>query len=137
MDGLTARQEAYCAARARGLSQRAAYREAYPRARSWKDSSVDVRACELESSGKVMRRLREIREQARKELAWELVDAARLLLEVLYASMDEFRESAAEGVINDEARRAVLDAVASLNRLFGVDGQDGTEGRRVTILDDI
>lgn len=63
-DGLTTNQELYCAARMRGLTQRAAYREAYPRSRSWKDSSVDPKASELESGGKVAARLAELRAEA-------------------------------------------------------------------------
>ena len=69
-DGLTTNRELYCAARMRGLTQRAAYREAYPRSASWKDSSVDAKACELESDGKVSERLAELRaEAARKAVA--------------------------------------------------------------------
>lgn len=47
---MTPKQEAYCNARARGLSQRKAYREAYPASEKWQDETVDKRASELEAA---------------------------------------------------------------------------------------
>ena len=64
---LTAPQEKYCQARARGLSQRQAYREAYPKSAKWKDSAVDSQACRLEALPKVSARLEELQEAAAKE----------------------------------------------------------------------
>ncbi len=64
---LTPKQEAYCLARTRGLSQRQAYREAYPHTSSWGKNSVDVAASRLESDAKVALRLRELREAAARE----------------------------------------------------------------------
>ena len=64
---LTAQQERYCQARARGLSQRKAYREAYPKSARWKDSAVDSQACRLEKLPKVSARLAELTEAAAKE----------------------------------------------------------------------
>lgn len=61
---ITQNQELYCQARMRGLTQRAAYREAYPRSRTWKDKSVDEAAAKLEANPKVSPRLAELREQA-------------------------------------------------------------------------
>ncbi|WP_305296562.1 PBSX family phage terminase large subunit [Parvibacter caecicola] len=66
---LTAAQEKYCQARARGLTQRQAYREAYPKAARWKDSAVDSQACRLEALPKVSARLEELQEAAAKEAA--------------------------------------------------------------------
>ena len=63
-DSITQNQELYCQARMRGLSQRQAYREAFPKSRSWKDATVDGRACELESSPMVSVRLRELKRAA-------------------------------------------------------------------------
>lgn len=64
---LTAPQEKYCQARARGLSQRQAYREAYPKSSNWKDPSVDVAASKLEGTAKVSQRLADLQEAAAKE----------------------------------------------------------------------
>lgn len=64
---MTPKQEAYCNARARGLSQRKAYREAYPASEKWQDETVDKRASELERNGEVLGRLREIQGAAADE----------------------------------------------------------------------
>ena len=56
-DQITQNQELYCQARMRGLSQRRAYREAFPNSARWKDATVDARACELEATPKVSGRL--------------------------------------------------------------------------------
>lgn len=61
---ITQNQELYCQARMRGLSQRKAYREAYPRSRAWKDSAVDRRASELEGKPEVSARLTELKRAA-------------------------------------------------------------------------
>ena len=63
---LTTRQEKYCQARARGLTQRQAYREAYPSSVKWKDSAVDSQACRLEALPKVSARLEELQKAAAK-----------------------------------------------------------------------
>lgn len=59
---LTPRQEAYCRARAEGLSQRRAYRRAYPSSQKWTDNAVDRQACVLEATPKVHQRLEELKE---------------------------------------------------------------------------
>ena len=72
-DQITQNRELYCQARMRGLSQRRAYREAYPRSRRWKDSAVDRRASELEGRPEVSARLRELRRAAAAAaFAWAL-----------------------------------------------------------------
>ena len=64
---LTQNQELYVQARLRGLSQRIAYREAYPRSKNWKDSAVDSAASRLEASSKVSARLADLNKQAAKK----------------------------------------------------------------------
>mgnify|MGYP004652229347 FL=1 len=57
---LTPQQETYCVKRCEGLSQRKAFRIAYPRSQGWKDSSVDCNASQLESKAKIAQRIREL-----------------------------------------------------------------------------
>ena len=64
---LTTQQERYCQERAKGLSQRQAYRIAYPKSQKWKDASVDIAASRLESIAKVSLRLKELQEIAAKQ----------------------------------------------------------------------
>ena len=56
--------EDYAQARAAGLSQRTAYRAAYPKSEKWKDSTVDVKASKLEKEDKVLVRYQELKDEA-------------------------------------------------------------------------
>ena len=57
--------EDYAQARAKGLSQRKAYREAYPKSVNWKDTTVDSKASDLErKNGLILERLAEIKDEA-------------------------------------------------------------------------
>lgn len=56
--------EDYAQARAAGLSQRKAYRAAYPKSEKWKDSTVDVKASKLEKEDKVLVRYQELKDEA-------------------------------------------------------------------------
>lgn len=49
-----------------GMSQRKAYRDAYPSAEKWKDSSVDNRAYMLAKNSEILARLNEIQEEQKK-----------------------------------------------------------------------
>lgn len=57
---LTPKREAFAAALARGLSQAAAYREAFPSSLTWKDASVWQRASALAADVKVQSRVAEL-----------------------------------------------------------------------------
>ena len=47
-----------------GMSQRKAYREAYPASKRWKDTTVDSKASTLNKNGKVAERYNELLEEA-------------------------------------------------------------------------
>ena len=99
---LTQNQELYCQARMRGLTQRAAYREAYPRSRSWKDETVDKRASELETrNGVVMGRLEALKAEAASRA---IGDRA----EIIRANFMAMRKAAGEvGKASDLSRAPV------------------------------
>jgi hypothetical protein len=61
---MTTRQEKFARNLAKGMSQRQAYRDAYPNARKWKDESVDNKASALARSGEVSARLAELTRKA-------------------------------------------------------------------------
>lgn len=86
---LTPKQEAYCRARLRGLSQRAAYREAYPHSVKWKDNSVDREASVLESTPKVSQRLEALKAEA-------AANAIGDRTEVITAAFKAMRKASAE-----------------------------------------
>lgn len=57
--------EDYAQARAEGLSQRKAYRKAFPKAEAWKDNTVDNKASALERDNKeIMARYQELKNEA-------------------------------------------------------------------------
>lgn len=112
---LTNNQELYCQARLRGLSQRAAYREAYPRSSSWSDDSVDSAASRLEANSKVSTRLEKLREQSARAAA---LDRATIL-----ARLDTLADMSAKAVgdayrsgqgIDPSASRALVSASREL-----------------------
>ena len=57
--------EDYAQARAKGMSQRKAYRAAYPSSEHWKDTVVDSKASDLERShGSIVERYNELKTEA-------------------------------------------------------------------------
>lgn len=63
---MTSRQEKFARNVAQGMTQREAYRDAYPAARKWKDANVDAQASKLAKNAKVSTRLAELRKKAEK-----------------------------------------------------------------------
>lgn len=57
---LTSRQENFVNNLVKGMSQRIAYRDAYPSSKKWKDETVDSKASTLLKNGKVMERYNEL-----------------------------------------------------------------------------
>jgi hypothetical protein len=91
VDKLTPKQELFVQGIISGLSQRQAYRQAYPSAMKWRDKVVDNKASELLKNGEVLVRYRELlkqfsnmslwsREQAFNEYEW-LKNKARASIE--------------------------------------------------------
>lgn len=112
MDKLTPKQELFVQGIISGLSQRQAYRQAFPNSKKWKDSAVDSNASVLLQNTKVLQRYRELlkqfsnmslwsREQAFNEYEW-LKNKARASIEndgIRQANSNAFL-SALEGMNN-------------------------------------
>lgn len=99
---MTPKREKYCQARARGLSQRQAYREAYPASVEWADETADKRASELEKKGEVLGRLEELRSESAKRA---VISKAKLL-----NRLDSLADKASEHVVyTDESGRERVD----------------------------
>lgn len=125
---LTPKQEAYCQARARGLSQRRAFREAYPHSASWKDGSVDVNASKLESDAKVSLRIKELQEiAARASVASRTAVIDRMAHLNRYSS-EIAAEKASRGIIDKDAIGAMMASGSKLLDVLPDDGErdDGT-----------
>ena len=54
------RHEKFVRGLANGLSQRNAYRAAFPNSAKWKDNTVDSKACNLAKEDKILARLKEL-----------------------------------------------------------------------------
>lgn len=83
---MTSRQEKFARNVAKGMTQRAAYRDAYPNSRKWKDAAVDSQACILARNSEVSKRLAELRKANE--------DAARLTREKKLAIIEKDIENA-------------------------------------------
>lgn len=144
MDKLTPKQELFVQGIISGLSQRQAYRKAYPSAKKWQDNVVDNRASELLKNGEVLVRYRKLlkqfsnmslwsREQAFNEYEW-LKNQARASIEqdgVRQANSNAFL-AALDGMNNmafrdlelaDEKLRLEID---NLKAQLGSDDEDDT-----------
>lgn len=58
------RWEAFAQNLSAGMTQRTAYRAAFPNSERWKDTTVDSRACELAKNGEVLGRYEELKAEA-------------------------------------------------------------------------
>ena len=101
------RQELFAQGLAKGLSQRVAYRAAYPNSVDWKDNTVDARACELAKDSKVVVRLAELRAMATSNAIMTATERKEWLTKLI---MD------AEGKHNTGDRLKALDI---LNKMDG------------------
>lgn len=110
---LTINQENYCNARMRGLSQRQAYREAYPRSVAWKDDSVDNAASKLERNAQVSHRLTQMKTQTAKAAK---LDKQKYLkgIDTLFNAAHNVMGNTAKngGEIDRDAANAMLKAAA-------------------------
>ena len=76
MDKLTPKQELFVQGIISGLSQRQAYRQAYPSAKKWRDNVVDNKASELLKNGEVLVRYRELLKQFSNMSLWSREQAS-------------------------------------------------------------
>ena len=78
--------EDYAQARAEGLSQRKAYRKAFPRSEAWKDATVDNKASALERENcEILARYQELKEIAANQAGGAVltrIEKRRLLAEM-------------------------------------------------------
>ena len=65
-----------------GMSQRAAYRDAFPSAEKWTDKTVDNRACELANDGEIMGRVSELHDAAASPLILDRQSRMIILTEI-------------------------------------------------------
>ncbi len=102
---LTTKQEKFVRGLVSGLSQRKAYRAAYPSSEKWKDEAVDSKACNLLKVAKVKARYDELREKA--ENAAIMTRAQRM---ITLSDIAQFSKK-------DDSR---IKAIDTLNKMDGI-----------------
>lgn len=124
-DTLTQKQEMYCQARMRGLSQRKAYREVYENARRMKDATVDSRACTLEAKPQVNRRLAELRRAAAAAATKTRAEVIAGMSEAFDRSLENLVYKTDFGAIDKGAISGVSQLGKTLVDLLPDDAGDG------------
>ena len=89
---ISEKQEIFVRGLANGLSQRVAYRAAYPKAKNWKDSTVDVKACQLAKDNKIMIRLQELRDMATSKAVMSATERKEWLSELIMNEEEETKD---------------------------------------------
>lgn len=105
MDKLTPKQELFVQGIISGLSQRQAYRQAYPSAKGWLDSSVDSKAAVLLQNVKVLSRYRELLKQFSNMALWSREQA--------FNEYEWLKNKARSSIENDGVRQANSNAFLS------------------------
>ena len=114
---LTSKQEKYVQGLVAGLSQRQAYREAYPNSIEWKDRTVDSRASELFKKSKVLGRYNELMEEHKTKALFTRQEAVNELI-WLYKQSKKSIEEQDEGYVRQGTSGAMLGA---LDRLIALE----------------
>ena len=130
MARLTAKQEKYVQGLVAGLSQREAYRKAYPNAVEWKDSAVDSNASTLLRSTKVSQRYDELMDEHKEKAMFTREDAINELI-WLYKQSKESIESHDEGYVRQGTSGAMLGALDRLITLELLDPRQRLEYEKV------
>ena len=87
-----ARHEKFAQGIASGLSQRKAYRAAFPNSVKWKDETVDVKASELKKNDKVLVRLEELAQKASNDAIMDATERKEWLTKIVKSAMEETKD---------------------------------------------
>ena len=117
---LTAKQEKYVQNLVKGLSQREAYRKAYPSSLKWKDNIVDSKASNLFKNGKVLARYNELIDKADDEAIMSAKERMIWLTNVINGNVTNTTYDSNGNAYNNEAYISdKLKAVDVLNKMSG------------------
>lgn len=122
---LTAKQEKYVQNLVKGLSQREAYRKAYPSSLKWKDNIVDSKASNLFKNGKVLARYNELIDKADDEAIMSAKERMIWLTNVIKGNVTHTSYDSNGNAYDNEAYISdKLKAVDVLNKMSGEYIQD-------------
>ncbi|MGT2834031.1 terminase small subunit [Streptococcus hyointestinalis] len=122
MAKLTPKQELFVQGIIAGLSQRQAYRKAYPSAKSWQDNVVDNRASELLKNGEVLVRYRELLKQFSNMSLWSREQA--------FNEYEWLKNKAKQAIENEGVKQANANAF-----LAAVDGMNNMAFKELELED--
>ena len=129
MDKLTPKQELFVQGIISGLSQRQAYRQAYPSANKWRGNVVDNKASELLKNGEVLVRYRELLKQFSNMSLWSREQA--------FNEYEWLKNKARANIENDGIRQAnsnaFLSALDGMNNMVFHDLELADEKLRLEI----
>ena len=119
---LTAKQERFCQnLEVKRMSQREAYRDAYPGAKNYKPKTLDETACRLAKEDKILARRKELREEQASQIALEASWTRQDALNELKWLMDKAKEELTlKGEMSGPNVSALINAVKELNTIFRV-----------------
>ena len=121
------RYEKYAQELHKGLSQRKAYREAFPQSVKWKDSTVDNRASELYKTSEILGRLQELKEAT----ANESIMTAQERLEFLSGIVKDINKE--KIVVETEEGEKIFEKPANLGKkMKAIDLMNKMQGVYVT-----
>ena len=86
------RHEKFAQCIANGLSQRKAYRAAFPNSVKWKDETVDSKASVLAKNDKVLERLRELAEETSRKAIMTATERKEWLTKIIRSQYDETKD---------------------------------------------
>lgn len=112
---LTAKQEKFVLNVVAGMSQRSAYRDAYPNSRM-NDNTVDNKASLLLKNEKVRARYDELMAEAKKDAIWTREKSIEKLLFLVQAAEDSILENG----VRQANSSAFLNAVKELNAVENI-----------------
>lgn len=113
---LTAKQEKYVQRLVAGLSQRKAYREAYPSSIKWKDATVDNKASALLREGEILARYNELIESHASKALWTREESVNTLKWLINRSVKSIEEQD-EGYVRQGTSNALISAIKELNEM--------------------
>ncbi len=104
-DKLTIKEEKFINGLLEGLSQRKAYRLAYPHTSEWKDKSIDERASKLFNTDKVQSRWNDLQDRVIKEAEEESIFTVKQVLKEIKDLLDTKITDIAEIVTVEKIER--------------------------------
>lgn len=129
---LTAKQEKYVQGLVAGLSQREAYRKAYPNSVKWKDSAVDSNASTLFKNAKVLQSYNKLMGEHKRKALWTREESVNKLKWLIDKSIDSI-DSIDEGYVRQGTSGALMSAIQELNKLEGVYPDDQLKRKKLEV----